>query len=120
METRNHPTAHDTPDPDYDRERAIADRLDEVSETEAVRLSRAETGPIKRTPSGAAVPGAHPRPKKYPHQLIVMVDEATWQRIESDAERGRLSKSEVGRTYLEAGIAYADELAAKVNAEASR
>lgn len=67
------------------------------------------TGPIKRPPSGAAVPGAHPRPKKYPHQLIVMVNDATWERIERDAAEQVLSKSEVGRTYLEIGIGAVDD-----------
>jgi hypothetical protein len=67
------------------------------------------TGPIKRPPSGAAVPGAHPRPKKYPHQLILMVSDETWARVQRDADEHVMSKSEVGRTYLEAGIVATDE-----------
>lgn len=50
-------------------------------------------------------------PGKYPEQLVIMVDTETKNRIETDAEAHRLSKSEVARTYLAAGIERADELA---------
>lgn len=50
-------------------------------------------------------------PGQYPEQLVIMVTSETKQRINDDAERHRLSKSEVARTFLEAGIERADELA---------
>jgi hypothetical protein len=67
----------------------------------------------KRKPSGAAVAGAFPRPKKYPRQMVVMADDALADRIEADARRHGMSKSEVARLYLEAGIEAADRLAAE-------
>lgn len=50
-------------------------------------------------------------PGQYPEQLVIMVTSETKARIVSDAKRHRLSKSEVARTYLDAGIAEADRLA---------
>lgn len=50
-------------------------------------------------------------PGKYPEQLVIMVTTETKARIEADAKAHWLSKSEVARTYLEAGIERADELA---------
>lgn len=57
-----------------------------------------------RKPSGAAVAGAHPRPKKYPRQLVIMADDALADYIEFVADVGTKSKSEVARAYLLAGI----------------
>lgn len=45
----------------------------------------------------------------FPKQLIVMVSAETMKRIDRDAARERLSKSEVARTYLLAGMAIEDE-----------
>lgn len=50
-------------------------------------------------------------PGKYPEQLVIMVTAETKARIEADATKHYLSKSEVARTYLDAGIERADELA---------
>lgn len=58
----------------------------------------------KRQPSGAAVAGAHPRPKLYPRQLVIMVTPELADHIEAVAREGAMSKSEVGRLLLEAGI----------------
>lgn len=57
-------------------------------------------------------------PGQYPEQLVIMVTSETKARIVSDAKRHRLSKSEVARTYLDAGIAEADSLAAAEQAGA--
>lgn len=45
----------------------------------------------------------------YPRQIVIMVTEKMADRLEEDAKRHRLSKSEVARTYIEAGIELADE-----------
>lgn len=42
---------------------------------------------------------------KYPRSLAVMLTDELAGRIEADAERAGLSKAEVVRLYLEAGIA---------------
>ena len=47
---------------------------------------------------------------KYDHQIIALVDKETAGRIEDEAERYGISKSEVMRTYLVAGMQAADEL----------
>lgn len=52
--------------------------------------------------------------RKYPRTLQLPVSEATWARIEGDAERAGLSRAEVGRSYLDAGIEIADEDAAAI------
>lgn len=52
-------------------------------------------------------------PGQFPEQLVIMVKRETRDRIVADAERHKLSKSEVARTYLEAGISHADEVAAE-------
>lgn len=57
-----------------------------------------------RKPSGAAVAGAYPRPKNFPRQLVILVSDETADYIEAAARDNRMSKSEVGRTLLEAGI----------------
>lgn len=56
-------------------------------------------------------------PGKYPEQLVIMVTKETKARIVADAKRHTLSKSEVARTYLEAGISHADEVAAEASRE---
>lgn len=58
-------------------------------------------------------------PGQYPEQLVIMVTSETKARIVADAKRHQLSKSEVARTYLDAGIEVADERAAELDAEAS-
>ena len=73
----------------------------------------------KRKPSGAAVPGAVDRPKHFPRQLVVMATDALADRIADDAKRNGLSKSEVARLYLEAGIEAADQAKAEAEANAS-
>lgn len=55
-------------------------------------------------------------PGQYPEQLVIMVTSETKARINADAARHHLSKSEVARTYLEAGIQVADEAAAELDA----
>lgn len=50
-------------------------------------------------------------PGQYPEQLVIMVTSETKARITADAKRHKLSKSEVARTYLDAGIQVADEAA---------
>lgn len=70
----------------------------------------------KRKPSGAAVAGAVHRPKHYPRQLVVMATDELADRIAADAARHGMSKSEVARLYLEAGIEAADKLAAEKEA----
>lgn len=57
-----------------------------------------------RRPSGAAVPGAHPRPKKYPAQLVVMTSDDLAHYVEREAATDEVSKSEKARDYLLAGI----------------
>lgn len=47
---------------------------------------------------------------KYDRQAIVLLDDATADRIEEEAERYGISKSEVMRTYVAAGMQAADEL----------
>lgn len=47
---------------------------------------------------------------KYTRQRIVMLDEETDARIMADKLSMNLSISEVLRTYVEAGIRYADDL----------
>lgn len=54
-------------------------------------------------------------PGQYPEQLVIMVTKETKARIVADATRHSLSKSEVARTYLEAGISHADEVAAEAS-----
>lgn len=61
----------------------------------------------KRKPSGAAIPGAHPRPINYPKQLVVMVTEAMYDFITVEAKTGGESKSTIARDYIEKGIAAA-------------
>lgn len=58
-------------------------------------------------------------PGKYPEQLVIMVTSETKARIETEAKQHWLSKSEVARTYLDAGMAHADELAAELEAESA-
>ena len=58
----------------------------------------------KREPSGAAVAGAYPRPKLYPRQAVFMLSDETADYIEAAAKRNGMSKSEVGRLLIEAGI----------------
>lgn len=82
-------------------------------------MSDDKTPKKKRKPSGAAVKGAVHRPKRYPRQLVVMADDALADRIEADAARHGLSKSEVARLYLEAGIEAAEAAAAEAQADAS-
>lgn len=48
------------------------------------------------------------RPVRFPRQLVIMLDDATADRIDQDAEARREPKSVVARGYLEAGIAAAD------------
>lgn len=62
----------------------------------------------RREPSGAAVAGAHPRPTNYPRQVVLMLTDAQADRIAEEASLGKMSKSEVGRAYLEAGFAAVD------------
>lgn len=56
-------------------------------------------------------------PGQYPKQLVIMVDEDTHKRISEEAATHWLSKSEVARTYLTAGMQHADELAASMTAD---
>jgi hypothetical protein len=58
----------------------------------------------KRKPSGAAVKGGAPRPTLYPRQLVLMVDDILFEDVARIAAELRLSKSEVGRTLLTAGL----------------
>jgi hypothetical protein len=58
----------------------------------------------KRTPSGAAVAGAHPRPTFYPRQLVIMASDALADEVERLAKSRKVSKSEVGRMLMEAGL----------------
>lgn len=56
--------------------------------------------------SSNATPSAAPwRTVRYPRQLIVMASDELADRIAADSKRHGISKSEVARTYLEAGIA---------------
>lgn len=66
--------------------------------------STASPAPTPRKPSGAAVAGAHPRPKKYPRQLVIMADDKLADYIDAEAEAAGESKSEVARRFLIAGI----------------
>jgi hypothetical protein len=50
----------------------------------------------------------------YTRQIIFMADEEMGDRILDEARRYGLSKSEVVRTYVEAGMRAADELDEKV------
>jgi hypothetical protein len=70
-----------------------------------------KTQTTARKPSGAAIAGAHPRPKRYPKQLVIMVSAELFERIEADAARNAMSKSEVGRILIEAGYDAADAAA---------
>ena len=45
----------------------------------------------------------------YPRQIVIMVTNETAERLDAEAKRHRLSKSEVTRTYIEAGIEVADQ-----------
>jgi predicted DNA-binding protein len=45
----------------------------------------------------------------YPRQIVIMVTEEIADRLEAEAKRHRLSKSEVTRTYIEAGVELADQ-----------
>lgn len=60
-----------------------------------------------RQPSGAAVAGAHPRPTLYPRQLVIMATDAQADYVEKLAEQRHVSKSEIGRALIDAGIAAA-------------
>jgi hypothetical protein len=51
---------------------------------------------------------------KFTHQLIVMLDDEMAERIDADAISSRISKSEVARTYMQAGMDRADELEAEL------
>lgn len=55
--------------------------------------------------SSTAAPGLFPR------QVVIMVTKDVGDYIDSMAERHRLSKSEVARTLIDAGIDAADEAA---------
>lgn len=57
----------------------------------------------KRTPAGAAVPGAVERPINYPKTIVVMVSEETHRAIEVTASKRKVAKSEIVRTWLEHG-----------------
>ena len=59
----------------------------------------------KREPSGAAVAGAVHRPKFYPRQLVIMASDALANEVERLAKARGVSKSEIGRTLMEAGLA---------------
>jgi hypothetical protein len=59
----------------------------------------------KRTPSGAAVAGAVPRPTFYPRQIVIMATDAQADYIAELAEARNVSKSEIGRMLIDAGIA---------------
>jgi len=45
---------------------------------------------------------------KYPHQVVILVSDSVANRIADDAATYRLSKSQVARAYIDAGIAQAD------------
>lgn len=70
------------------------------------------------TPSGNAIAGANPRPVRYPVQLVIMVSQEVGDRIAAEAVEHVLSKSEVARIYIEAGID-AGEAAASAGVAAS-
>jgi hypothetical protein len=61
--------------------------------------------PSSRKPSGAAVAGAHPRPTFYPRQLVIMATDALAEEVERLAHARGVSKSEIARTLMEAGLA---------------
>lgn len=46
---------------------------------------------------------------QYPEQIVIMTSTPMRNRIEREAKAHRLSKSEVARTYIEAGMKAADE-----------
>jgi hypothetical protein len=52
------------------------------------------------------------RPQRYNRQVIAMLDDTTADRIAADADRNQVSKSDVVRTYIDAGIAAAEEKSA--------
>lgn len=59
----------------------------------------------RREPSGAAVAGAHPRPTFYPRQIVIMATDAQADEIARLAAARGVSKSEVGRMLIDAGLA---------------
>ena len=52
----------------------------------------------------------------YPRQIVIMVTHEIADRLDAEAKRHRLSKSEVTRTYIEAGIDVADQALAAASA----
>lgn len=58
-----------------------------------------------RKPSGAAVAGAVPRPTFYPRQLVIMATDAQADYVAQLAKARGVSKSEIGRMLIDAGIA---------------
>jgi len=46
---------------------------------------------------------------KFPHQIVIMVSIEVADRIADDAGAYKLSKSQVARAYIDAGIEAADE-----------
>lgn len=59
----------------------------------------------KRKPAGAAVPGAVERPKRFPNTLVFLVSDEMLAALNAEAVRRDVGKSEVARSWLEAGLA---------------
>lgn len=74
----------------------------------------------ERKPSGAAVAGAHPRPTFYPRQIVIMATDAQADYIDELAKARGVSKSEIGRSLLDAGIAAAGRQSRAHEASESR
>lgn len=63
--------------------------------------------PKKRKPSGAAVPGAFPRPVEFPATIVANVTEAMKRKVVTASRGGAGSQAEVVRTLLARGeLAY--------------
>ncbi len=58
----------------------------------------------KRTPTGAAVPGAYPRPIRFPVGLFTAIDEATDERLRTEAQHAGVSKAALVRHLLRLGF----------------
>lgn len=63
-----------------------------------------QTQTIPSRPSGAAVPGAVKRPKKYPCQVLFMATVETRERIDVEAAEREETLSARARYYIELGM----------------